>query len=584
MSGETAGKPSGRALALLPVLAGLFVLAFYQVCDPDVFWQIKVGEVVLDTGRMVRTNVFAASYADHPWFNPEWLFQVGIALAYRGGGWVGVALFKFALLGVLAGLLHALLLARRRAPLLAAGIALAVFAAMRFRFTERPQLASLILFTATLLVVERARAGRPRLLWALPPLFALWSNLHAELLLGILWLAGTAVGGWVDARLARRRAGEAVSPAGGVGPGRLALAALACALASGANPGGYRVLYHPFPHFWQESIVDLGEFHWSHPAWVPLVWVLIAAVVATACVPRTRRAFADLLPLLGLAVLAVRYMREIPFFALAAAPWLQGALPGLLPDGRRARRWLEAGVAAAALGCGVWAMRFDASMHYRWGYGVSDFFPVQAADFVLREKLPGNLYNHYIDGGYLLFRLYPRLGVYQDGRLSAYPVEFMARMHAQHNGREWAENLETYRINTAVVPVVDARLFFPADRWQVVHADARYAVVVRRSAANAGLIAHLTATAQARTPAGEAYLRGSQMMRSGRYADAAAAYREATRLDPAYADAWHNLGSALAAEGRIEEGIAALEEALRLRPDFAMARSRLEFLRTRRAR
>ena len=53
------------------------------------------------------------------------------------------------------------------------------------------------------------------------------------------------------------------------------------------------------------------------------------------------------------------------------------------------------------------------------------------------------------------------------------------------------------------------------------------------------------------------------------------AFREAIRLDPAYAQAHNNLGLVLTQTDRTDEAIAAFREAVRLQPDFADARANL---------
>ncbi len=83
------------------VVAAL-ALAWFKVADQDVFWHLKVGEVILDTGRLVTTNVFSSLFPDHPWFNPEWGFQVLLANAYRQSGRLGMALLKLLLVAAMA--------------------------------------------------------------------------------------------------------------------------------------------------------------------------------------------------------------------------------------------------------------------------------------------------------------------------------------------------------------------------------------------------------------------------------------------------------------------------------------------------
>src|SRR3989449_8906637 len=53
------------------------------------------------------------------------------------------------------------------------------------------------------------------------------------------------------------------------------------------------------------------------------------------------------------------------------------------------------------------------------------------------------------------------------------------------------------------------------------------------------------------------------------------AYREATRVRPAFPEAWNGLGHALRKRGKFEESVKAYQEALRLRPQYPQA---LEYL------
>ena len=65
-----------------------------MTCDPDVLWHLKTGQVMLERGALLRTNTFSSTYPDHPWPNPEWLFQVLLALLHRGGGFVAIGALK----------------------------------------------------------------------------------------------------------------------------------------------------------------------------------------------------------------------------------------------------------------------------------------------------------------------------------------------------------------------------------------------------------------------------------------------------------------------------------------------------------
>ena len=68
---------------------------------------------------------------------------------------------------------------------------------------------------------------------------------------------------------------------------------------------------------------------------------------------------------------------------------------------------------------------------------------------------------------------------------------------------------------------------------------------------------------------------GNALLRQGRTAEAVACYREALRIDPAFPGAHYNLGNVLLQQGRTKEAIAHYREALRVNLAFAEAQSNL---------
>ena len=71
------------------------------------------------------------------------------------------------------------------------------------------------------------------------------------------------------------------------------------------------------------------------------------------------------------------------------------------------------------------------------------------------------------------------------------------------------------------------------------------------------------------------YMRGVRARVAKDWPAAAEAFRRALGHDPAFADAWNELGYALRNQGRYDESLEAYVQALRLRPEFPEA---LEYL------
>ena len=480
----TTGALSQTAcLAVVLVAAG--ILCFFRIPDPDVFWHLKTGQVILETGRLIHTNLFSFTYPDFPWHNLEWLFEVVLALCYNTFGWGGVFGLKLVLVLATTALLARTLLRKSPAPLLAAAVIISLLALMRFRFTERPQVVTFLFFAVAIWAVER-RHTAPRSLWLLPPLFALWSNMHPELTLSLVYMAATFAGDMIDGRRGTPQ------PAGSLRRELLVLGAATAATL--ANPEGWRVLLTPFvvAVTGADTTFQIFEFRPSTLAGNPLFYLFLGAAILLALLRRESRTWSSLLPLAALAILGVQHIRATTAFAMAAAPFLHGGLAPLFQTtSGSVRRWLPRVAAVTVAGAALaWTLLLDRNIIYRWGYGPdTNLFPIAAADFILANDVPPNLFNHYNLGGYLIQRLYPKMRVFQDGR-GPYPAEFL-RLMEHHDRGSLRELYDRHRINSALVGIAEYGLLFRADEWGVVFWDAGYTVLVRRSLANLPILERL---------------------------------------------------------------------------------------------
>lgn len=429
----------------------LLVIAVRHTTDPDLWWHLRTGEYILANG-IPRTDVFSFTVPDHRWVTHEWLTQVFMWLVFQAGGLTALMLV-FALITALA-----FWLVYRRCggrPYLAAFVVLLAAFAAAITWGARPQMFNLLLLGLFLSIVEGVRGGMlsERAFWWLPPLTALWANLHSGYLLGVVLLAVYVVGESVPRWQA---GGPALSRRAWR---RLLLVTPLSFLAAVLNPNGYHLWIYPFETLgsgaMQSYIVEWRPPDFHVPIFWPFAALLALGVLALILSPR-RPGLTDLLLFGGTAGAGLLSARHIPLFALAAAPivcrYLEASLAGTRLRGlvkpspaaktARALALLNVLLLIVALGAGLF---WIAARIAENDEAIEDNFPVAAVDYLVSAGLEGARgYNSYEWGGYLIWRGFP---VYIDGRADVYGDAFMHAYRRAYDARsDWRAPLDDFAV------------------------------------------------------------------------------------------------------------------------------------------
>lgn len=283
--------------------------------DGDLAWQAWLGRAILARHAIPRAlggETFTAPGAG--WTPQEWAFSLGVALAkHSDAAWI-----LFATLVALGCVLALVLVARTSALLGAAPVWVAVATALAgvliFQsFGVRAQVAAWPLVAALLLLVQL----RDRRVWWIVALTALWSNVHASVLLAPVVTALVAAGTWLDEE---RRIVPEVR--------RLALVATASLAATCLNPFGPALpLYavHLFNDTTLRSLINewhptkIGDFSFAIGA-LPLL--VASAIVGLG----TRTPWRHVIVLWAFAFLVLDAARNIGIFGIVAAPYVAAAI------------------------------------------------------------------------------------------------------------------------------------------------------------------------------------------------------------------------------------------------------------------
>lgn len=172
----------------LPVLASLIA----KISTVDLAYQLRAGAEILATGRIPTTDTWTFTMAGQPWVDQQWAAQVILRDVEVIGGWVGLAVFRAVLVGAIFG--GTCLIAVRRGVDVRTGaiLSLLAFVVAAPALSLRPQLLGMLCFVGVLLLVVERRS-RPRWLWLVPVVVAIWANIHGSfflgpLVLGLAWL------------------------------------------------------------------------------------------------------------------------------------------------------------------------------------------------------------------------------------------------------------------------------------------------------------------------------------------------------------------------------------------------------------
>jgi hypothetical protein len=394
------------------------VLEFKRIHDTDIFWQIKLGQIMLDEGRIPQFDRFTYTHSGEPAPPVGWLAQTLLASVYGLGGWhLARVVHHCALIG---SLVFAAATSQRdqTSPLSVALAMMIGFLVMLSNADLRPQSLGLLSFAALLAVARSPRSLKIKLIVAAPLVIA-WQNMHPSVLVGAVALAGLCTADSLDSRRGQSSPWQMVVLTLLTAAAQLATPILAGVFdVSRSNLRISRDLLHlaEWVPPWDPKVVDaLGPF------WLALLASLIAIVWLWAHVSWRDRAL-----FIVMTILALYAARFIIFWAVALLPFWAQVVERIVPIGMftwardQRQRSVHGGLSTVGL-CAAAAIVF--------GTHPARFLPIVDPEIplngvqALRAHLPAaaRIYNDYIWAGPLILDSPLGWRVAVDGRLYFFP-------------------------------------------------------------------------------------------------------------------------------------------------------------------
>jgi len=463
----------GRVPAWLWLGVGVYALVLMVgpalLQDSDTYWQIAVGQWILDHHALPRVDIYSFTKAGEPWVSSSWLAQVLYATSYNLAGWTGPVVLAAGCIAVAFALLTHIL-GRRIPAAFAVTVAIAALVLSKGHFLARPHVLVLPVMLAwaygLMSASERGRAPSPWLL----PLIALWANLHGGFVFGLVLVGGFALDALWNADRARRRSVALRWAAFGVG------ALIACC----ATPYGWGSILAA------RKILDLGELLHLIYEWMPANFskfgafeMAILTLIAGALFGGVKLSPPRIALVLGLLHMALSHVRNLEIFALLLPIVVLTPVASqfALRPAWTARNWAPMPVAAVMLLLGGWTWLLAANTTFANPESQS---PAAAVD-VLKAHNSRRVLNDLPFGGYLIWRQIP---VFVDGRAELYGEAFdMAYYRAMQlkDVNELLDILKKWDIDAVLLtphtPAVG--LLDHIDGWRRVHTDQNAVLHVR---------------------------------------------------------------------------------------------------------
>jgi hypothetical protein len=469
--------------------------------DCDTGWHIRTGEWILAHHWVPSHDIFSFTKPNSVWYAWEWLSDVLFAWLHAHGGLRTICFFAMMLISLIFVMLFRLL-RRKSNAIVAIVVTMVAAAATSIHWLTRPHLFTVFFTLVFYATLETVRAGKTRLgpipyLAILPVATILWTNLHGGFFVGAILIAGYGLGEVLKALLTpdaqeRRPAWLRARNYG--------LSAAACVAASLVNPYTYHLHQHVFSYltdpYQAQHIVEFFSISFHHPMAIFFEGMLLTGALAAAWHASKGRYIEGVLVLMwGHAALLAA--RNIPLFAIVSAPVIASAIEEWLAavPGWNLAGWVRNAVAkfsdialettqtdsigrwhvVSVLGVLVFAALLYAPnppKDFRAEFDPKTF-PAGAID-TLRQQPGARIFAQDQWGDYLIYRLYPDIKVFTDGRSDFYGSDFGKKyLDVLGVNYAWEKTLGRYGVDTILLspgaPLAGA--VKESGHWRVVYDD-----------------------------------------------------------------------------------------------------------------
>lgn len=441
--------------------------------DGDIGRHITIGNYISQHWQIPTSDIFSHTMYGQRLVPHEWLAQWIFSRFHAWMGLNGVVAATAILIAAAFTLVYHEIRKRGSSMLVALTVASLAGFASSLHWIARPHV-----FTFVLLAVwAYLLADRNSKIWYFPVIMLIWANTHGAFITGFaIWLAHMV--GWVwDALHKKDDCTHGI---------RLAVIGASSFAATFINPSGWHLWntsasYYGNPFLVNATIEYLSpNFH----NWSTWPFLLMLAICLMGIGLKTKFQAYEGFLIAGWTMLSLYSARNIPLFAIVTAPYVATIIQENLPQIPILQRIETSinnvernhkGILLPLLSVSV---ILGTSISLKGRIPANNFdpnkFPVQAVDWLENHPQEGEMFNNFIWGGYILYRMFPQELVFIDGQTDFYGEEFsLEYAKVMKLEDDWEDVLSKYDVSWVIVesyrplvPVLQNEL-----NWKIVYQD-----------------------------------------------------------------------------------------------------------------
>lgn len=477
---------------LFSILLLLFYVAGFSVrtdfsFDQDLGRHIKLGEIILKTGEVPKTNLFSYTFPNFPFINHHYLFELLVFLGQQALGAQGLIILKVLIILLSAGIIFSI----NKSPYyLTLPLGFIFLHGFRERVEARPEIFSYLFTALTYFALEKFQHDKKKYIFALPFIQLLWVNTHIYFPVGLILQGIYLISFYFQKNFSQLKT--------------LSIIFSISILASILNPNGINGFLYPLTIFGNygytiaenQNLFLLENIGFSDPNFffVKTSAVLIILSIIFSLIYQTLQLKNLLLCLFGL-VLAIIHVRSFPYLIFISLPAILANLNFL-----KFKKQLAISIFSIFTFLLLLESYFYISGEYYLYNDKSTKFELwaeaqakNALDFVIENNLPQPIFNNFDIGSYIIYRGFPNYKVFVDGRPEGYPKEFFQQIYipVQENPEKFKQLDKEIEFKTIIFSHSDQtpwgknflKFITSNSEWQTVYLDSFMIVLVKKDVA-----------------------------------------------------------------------------------------------------